>query len=193
MRRFDRYGWLHAMAVVGAWRAAAELLERRRLLAASGLLAPRVAERRTRRVRRALDRLGLEPRREGVHAAVRVGEVDDPDVDDVALLEGAMRRASRAPSVSTQPRAAQPARKPVTDWGDLLQVARVPARPHAHDSAARSPGVGARVPAWATVLAGVGVALTFAALVRPLEPAAPWLAAGGVALALAGWLASRRR
>ncbi|MCW2922947.1 MAG: hypothetical protein JWM98_351, partial [Thermoleophilia bacterium] len=79
------------MAVVVAWRGASELLERRRELMATGELATRLGVRRRRQVARALVAGGVDPR---VHASVHVGRIAESDVDDVGLLEAAMRRAT---------------------------------------------------------------------------------------------------
>lgn len=76
--------------------------------------------------------------------------------------------------------------RPSTDWGRLVEVA---ADSRAHRGRARR----TTVPAWANLSAAAGAVLTLAALLRPLSDAAPWLAVAGVALALAGLVAARRR
>lgn len=117
MREFIR-SWLVPVAIVVAvWRGLSELLVRARELAASGELALRLEARRLQQVSDALARARTrEPARVRVgagtdsrscasgllgpgpdlrsHAAVRVGAVRDRDIDDVGLLEGAMRRAA---------------------------------------------------------------------------------------------------
>jgi hypothetical protein len=106
MRRFIGSGVAWTIAFVAAWRAASELLERRARLLVDGELAPRLAARRLQLLERALVRAGIrEPQRvlvavsSGVdlraHASVYVGRAGlGADIDDVGLLEGAMRRAA---------------------------------------------------------------------------------------------------
>lgn len=193
MRRMQRYGWFHAVLAVCAWRTLSEVLGRRRLLLESGVLERRLEDRRARRVDRALESVGSGSGRERVFAAVHVGPTPARDVDDVALLEGSMRRAARRHGVARACSLATPGTtRPATDWGELLEEAREPARSRARGIGAHGEPIGDRAPAWAVASAVVAAGLTLVALVRPLEPAAPWLAAAGVALALAGWVAARR-
>lgn len=163
-------GGVVMLVVVAIWRGAAELLERRRMLMATGQLATRVAARRRAAVDRALARTlandartqdiwrGTSRRRVAVpvagsdtmHRAVHAGRVRSDDVDDVGLLEAAMRRA-----------------------------------------ADESPAV-ARSDSGAIVLACIGIGATFVPVVRPLADWAPALALVGAALVLAAWLVARR-
>lgn len=163
---------------------------------ASGVLDRRIRERRAARIERALIRDApiMSGRRARVLAAVRVGAVPERDVDDVALLEGSMRW-STASARRPVPRAAAAPARVATDWGALLHEAREPVRVRARGLRDDDDGVdlhGRPVPGWATVLGGTGAALTLLALLRPLTDPAPWLAAGGLALALSAWLAARR-
>lgn len=171
MVKMLRSGGVAVLVVVAAWRAIAELVARHRALAASGRLAGLVAGRREQRFTRALAKLGIvaAPVPAPVHASVHVGGIRAGDVDDVGLLEGAMRRA---------------ARDRVIEAAERELVGR-----------SASFVMGDRelsVPAWALVIVASGAALTVAPLVRPLADAAPWLALAGGALALCGWLAARR-
>ena len=157
------------VAVVIAWRAASELVERRRLLDRSGELERRLSSRRAGALARALERSGVRSRERaavpvGVHGSVHVGAVGGADVDDVGLLEAAMRR-------STLVRAGA--------W----QEASVAAPDHRAGT----------VPLHAMLLAVAGVALTLVPLVRPLADGAPWLAGAGISLVVVACLSVRRR
>jgi len=182
MRQFVGRGALWATFVVVAWRGLSELVIRRRELAAAGLLAPRIAARRADRIGRALAAAGFSGReRVVVHASVHVGAVRPADVDDVGLLEAAMRRAARERTLVA------------ADGMHAATLApRVEVRGEVDGSPARE-RARANQAWWLVPLALAAVALTLVPLVRPLDPAAPWFALAGGALASAAWLASRRR
>jgi hypothetical protein len=181
MREIVARRWGIAVATIVGWRALSELLLRRRELRIGGVLDARIAERRDLRVRSALERAGLarayERARSPVYAAVDVGRVRAGDLDDVGLLEGAMRRAPRDRMDGVVVRMPDPE----TDWAVLLE-------PSTPEPAAPAPPVvlGARL------LVLVGAALTLVPLVRPLSDGAPWLALGGLAFVVAGLLLARR-
>jgi hypothetical protein len=188
MRQLMRSGWISTMVVVACWRGVSELLARQHQLAASGVLEGRLESRRAARIGRALGRRGradVEAAPARVLAAVHVGSVSVDDLDDVALLEGAMRRAARDRVV--RGKAGRACR---TDWGALAEPpARARAKAAGHGRAAQ----GGRVEQWWPVpVALVGVAATFAAIVRPFAEHSPWLAAAGISIVLASWLAARR-
>ena len=175
------------MLVVVFWRGLSELLLRKSQLSASGELACRLDTRRTARIGRALGRVGL-PAATGlpvrVHAAVYVGSVSLDDPDDVALLEGAMRRAAR-----DRVDRGDGAQRVRTDRGALAEPeARVRARAQQLDGVSESLGQW-----WPVPLATVGVVVTFVAIVRPLADAAPWLALAGISIVAIAWIASRQR
>ncbi len=181
--------------VVAAWRGLSELLIRRQELESTGELAHRIAARRTARIERALARAGVcAPARQAVlvpvvadpsapsrvHASVQVGSIHGADVDDVGLLESAMRRtAAKAPLVTYVDDRSDAHR---TAWGDMLGEENVVER------AWRAVEALGALPLLTMV---VGVALTFYPLVRPLDDLAPWLAIGGLALVAAGVIGSR--
>lgn len=71
-----------------------------------------------------------------------------------------------------------------TDWAALLEPSTAATNPAASQSAP--------VPVAAFLLVLTSVAVTVAALVRPLSDGAPWLALAGVALVVAGTLVARR-
>jgi hypothetical protein len=200
MREFARSQPLRLLLAVVAWRGASELVARWRELAATGELRVRVAARRARRIDDALARAGLRAyastlvggRPElarvpvhagvhaGVHASVHVGAIGGADLDDVGLLEAAMRRAADRRSLVTPVDDRSEAHR--TDWGGMLGEERVIER------ARRTIDALGALPLLAMV---AGVTLTFYPLVRPLDDASPWLAMAGLALVAAGVLASR--
>ncbi len=189
---------LFAILVVAAWRGASELVARRRQLQASGELGRRIARRRALRVEHALVRAGLRahvsaPVRVPVavagdpatharrmHASVQVGSVAAADLDDVGLLEAAMRRSVVRRTLVTPIDDRADAHR--TDWGGMLENTNPVQR------AWRIVEALGALPLLAMVL---GVSLTFFPLVRPLDDIAPWLAIGGLALVVAGVLGAR--
>ncbi len=194
MRQIVDNGWVRTLLLIACWRGMSELLERRRALAASGVLQRRIDRRRALRIDRAVAAAGFSRARArrvpvavttgpAVDHAVHVGSTGSYDLDDVGLLEAAMRRAARdrqgvdARGLTSRPRP--------TDWGGLLERAT-------EVTGRAANGAKQLAPPW-TVVAGVaGVVLTFLPLLRPLADAAPWLAAGGFALVLAAVIGSRR-
>ena len=203
---------LRVAFLVAAWRGLSELLLRRCELASTGELELRVARRRSDRIERTLARARLRaPAREavrvpvvaatrsGVHATVEVGSIQGSDIDDVGLLESAMRRAAARPPLVTYieetPSPAPAAGRAVaatppaadaeahrTDWGGML------GEEHWVGRAWKVVDALGALPLLAMV---VGVLLTVYPLVRPLDDVAPWLAIGGLALVGAGVLGSR--
>jgi hypothetical protein len=186
MRKFISGYWGTALAVIAAWRALSELLLRRRVLCVDGVLDARIADQRARRVRRALERSNLssahERARSRACATPDVGKVRAGDFDDLGSLEGAMRRApsDRIDEVVAR----MPEAEITTDWAALLEPSTAATNPAASQSAP--------VPVAAFLLVLTSVAVTVAALVRPLSDGAPWLALAGVALVVAGTLVARR-
>ena len=199
--RIARIRPIRVLALVAAWRSLTELLVRRRELQASGELERRLAARRARRIDQALARAGLlaparervpvqvtvptiadptEPRMASTHASVHVGSITGPDLDDVGLLEAAMRRAADRRALVTPIDERSDAHR--TDWGGMLEDASPVER------AWRVVEALGALPLLAMV---VGVSLTFFPLVRPLHDAAPWLALGGLALVVAGAIGAR--
>lgn len=179
MRRIALSSWCSAMIVVMLWRGISALAIRSRQLDASGELALRMARRRADRSARALHRCGLAPASLGparVLAAVHVGAVAYDDVDDVALLEAAMRRAARD-RVGAQSGVLVRGRA----RSEEVAVGAMPAAEPA-----------SQVRWWVLPLAAAAVACTTAAVVRPLADGAPAFAVAGIALVAAAWLASRR-
>ncbi|MCW2927599.1 MAG: hypothetical protein JWM86_1567 [Thermoleophilia bacterium] len=176
------------LAVVASWRGASELVWARRELARVGVLEPRMQARRVARIDRALDVRGLARSM----ASVSIGSVRgaDVDVDDIGLLEGAMRRAARermavsSTGVSRTAAATSVELAPTPDWGSMLVDER----------AATTRGARGRrlVTAWPVASIALGMATTFVPLVRPLADGAPWLALAGASLVLAGVLARGR-
>jgi len=105
MRRIIGIGGIVTAAVVLVWRLCSEALDERRRMVATGELAARLKAREAARYLRAGVRVP-QVERVRVHAAVHVGSSrrsDVDDIDDVGLLEGAMRRSTRA--VTATPRA----------------------------------------------------------------------------------------
>lgn len=201
MRRFVGIRSFLVLALVGAWRGASELLERRRELVAAGVLDTRIAARRAGRIDRALAAAGLVraelvPAR--VHASVSVGSSvrTGSDVDDVGLLEGAMRRAARERMAVTSDGVARrpfdrssvvveiPDPASAHDWGSMIVDGHAVVRE-------RRARIASVLAAWPIVSLVAACLLTFVPLVRPLNDVSPWLALGGVALAVAGVLGSR--
>jgi hypothetical protein len=200
------HSWpFRTVVIVAAWRSLSELLLRRRELASTGELALRVQRRRADRIEHALVRAGLRapvreavlvpvavggPMRNAVHATVQVGSIHGSDLDDVGLLEAAMRRTAAKPPLVTyidetqSSAAAAPA--PVsahgTAWGDMLGEENVVERFRRLVVALAS------LPLLAMIL---GVTLTFYPLMRPLDDVAPWFAVGGLAFIAAGVLGAR--
>ena len=184
---------LRTLLAVLAWRGASEVVERRRALARTGELDLRVTLRRRERIEHALVRAGVrEPARALVpvtvpvavesrtHSSVHVGSVTGADLDDVGLLEAAMRRAATQRALVTPVDDRSDAHR--TDWGSMLDDGSPVER-------ARRAVVALGV---LPVLAMVsGVALTCFPLVRPLADSAPWFAFGGLALVLAGAIGAR--
>lgn len=227
MRPMPGYGSGALLLVVGLWRGASELLSRYRDLRASGELARRVEARRhamldraiaLARVReRAYSPPVLVPAFGAVHASVQVGT--DPgngdDVDDVGLLEGAMRRAAQermdVSSTGVRRTAAKRVRRAAARGQrhlavDVLANAPAAAPPPAPrtERPRRADGgwtdwewlAGAsdrrRPLTWQLPAVLGGGLLTLVPLVRPLHEASPWLAIAGIALVLAGWAGARR-
>lgn len=195
MRRIARNTPIRVVLLVAAWRGLTELLVRRRQLQATGELGRRLELRRMLRIEHALVRAGLraparalvrvpvvgdataQPR---IHASVHVGSIAGPDLDDVGLLEAAMRRAADRRTLVTPIDDRPDAHR--TDWGGMLEDANPIER------AWRVVEALGAVPLLAMV---VGVSMTFYPLVRPLDDVAPWLALGGLALVVAGVLGAR--
>lgn len=197
---------IFTMMAIAAWRVVSELVVRRRALASTGELARRIDARRSARVERALVHAhvrvpvvdALVPTRivrvpvpvsagwgsvvpaPGIHASVQVGSIHGSDLDDVGLLEAAMRRAAHQRALVTQVDDRSDAHS--TDWGGMLEDGG------AVDRARRVVVALGAIPLLAIVL---GVCLTFVPLVRPLDDVAPWLALGGLALVVAGVVAAR--
>lgn len=219
MRRIVGMGGLTAFAVVAAWRAASEVLERRALLARTGELDLLLQARRERGIAAALTCVGLrepaplpvavvaDPTATAVHASVHVGSVRGGDIDDVGLLEGAMRRAAaermEASAAGLRRRPARITRRarptPVTATGDIPPAAdqaapqrRVPYTDWRFIASDDPEGRAAPVPRWAVPAAAVAVLVSLAPLVRPLSEPAPWLAIAGIALVGVAWFAARR-
>lgn len=203
MHALTRNWPLRVALLVAAWRGLTELLVRRRELEVTGELGRRVERRRAQRIEHALVRAGVRaPTREAVlvpvHATVQVGSIHGADLDDVGLLEAAMRRTAARPPLVTyiddQPSGvgvsvgadaastADDATAHGTAWGDMLGEENVVERFRRVIVA-----LGA-LPLLAMLL---GVALTFYPLVRPLDDVAPWFALGGLALVGAGVLGAR--
>lgn len=171
MRRCMTWGWIATLLGVGVWRTVSELLEQQRQLSSSGLLADRVAWRRARSVQRALV---------SVDAAVSIGRVHVDDVDDIGLLDAAMRRAARTRFSVDHPYRQLPlAAGGQVDWVSVLL--------DDHDSPTY------RYLRWLGLLVGfTSVGLTTVALVRPLSEPAPWFALSGLALAAVTLMLTRR-
>ncbi|MCW2922166.1 MAG: hypothetical protein JWL76_2040 [Thermoleophilia bacterium] len=193
--QFTRIWPLRVAIVVATWRGLTELLVRRRELASTGELDLRVARRRAERIDGALVRAGVSASaREAVrvpvsafaptHASVQVGSIHGSDLDDVGLLEAAMRRSSARPPLVTyiDDAASDAATAHATAWGEMLGEENVVERFRRVVVALGT------LPLLALVL---GVALTFYPLVRPLDDIAPWFAIGGLALVGAGVLGAR--
>ena len=110
MRHSFGKGSISLLVVVATWRALSQLWLRMRELTLCGELAVRRARRhasavdRQLRCARARDERGdsigvVQFRARGVHASVHVGAAPDAhDIDDMGLLEAAMRRAARLPT-----------------------------------------------------------------------------------------------
>lgn len=196
--RIARSHPLRVLAIVAVWRALTEVLVRRNELRAAGDLDRRVASRRRDRIELALVRARVrsrepervrvpvvigapaEARSRGVHASVHVGSITGADLDDVGLLEAAMRRAADRRALVTPIDDRSDAHR--TDWGGMLEGAGPVER------AWRVVEALGALPLLAIV---VGVSLTFFPLVRPLHDMAPWMALGGLALAVAGAVGAR--
>lgn len=181
-----RSGAASLLLVVASWRLTSELVARSAVLRRTGRITELVQQRDARRISRALAREGIlvDPRRV-VLASVHVGGIRAGDIDDVGLLEGAMRRAARD-RIGADGRASRRVEAPgrsAEDWAWL--AASTSAGDHAPDG-------GRRAPAWAVAMVAAGAVLTLVPLVRPLGDAAPWLAAASLALVAAGALAARR-
>jgi hypothetical protein len=233
MRRFVGSGAALTVMLVAAWRASSEVLERRADLRARGALGPLLAERRVRLLEAALVRAGVRERERVLvtvathpgaevdlrsYASVYVGRVGvGVDVDDVGLLEGAMRRAAAermdvsATGVSRRRGIVRRADRPRAPERAGAALAPTTARPRAAASRPAVPSTnwrrllgdvdivhdhtddaGSGAPIWAVPLGALGTVLTFVPLVRPLGDASLPLAIGGAALVLAGWLGARR-
>jgi hypothetical protein len=184
MRTVVRSGWAGTLLVVAGWRGASELAARRRVLVEAGELAPRIAARRARRIDRALGSAGLRP---ATHAAVHVGATRVDDLDDLGLLDAAMRRAARERMGVDAAGISRRADDRV-DWVELLADS-----PREVDLPAPRAAARTAAPWWAVAGAVGAVALTIGPLVRPLGAASPWLALAGLALGLATWAAAGRR
>jgi hypothetical protein len=226
---------LPVVTIVATWRAASELIARRRELVATGELARRIEDRRRAVLDAALVRAGVRERTRVLVlaggpalpdrrtlAAVQVGAVrGGADVDDVGLLEGAMRRAASermdVSATGVRRRAERRARE-AARRGDqhlaaevLVDAPEAPRRAASGPRPARQPRRDGgwtdwrflesqvaieesveRLPTWELPAVATGALLTFAPLVRPLADAAPWLAIAGLALVAAGWLGARR-
>lgn len=157
MGQFVRTWVMGTAIVVACWRGLSELVARMRELAATGELALRVEARRLQQVSDALVRAHAReaarvpvlvgggvatraPRMAAMpdvrcHASVQVGAVRDADIDDVGLLEGAMRRAASermdVAATGIRRRAVRRARRAAGQGGSNLAAELLAAAPAA--------------------------------------------------------------
>ncbi|MCW2960362.1 MAG: hypothetical protein JWM25_1348 [Thermoleophilia bacterium] len=224
MHRFLTSGALAAVVTAVLWRLAAGLAREWMLLSGSGELERRLERRRVRRLALVAVEAGVAPSPDplggrGVHRTVRAGAVRPDDVDDMGLLEAAMRSTARArvqhdPTQLVTPRApVQPVARPeaapevepereesrpsvlrlgIADQPVLPQRAVDPLRQIRDAATVADAERRERAPVWVIATAATGVLATLVPLVRPLGSSSPWWALAGLAIVAAAAIGAYR-